>query len=70
MNRTLDLWRKMQMSVPRERGDEPNLIFPYQVLASVFPASVGMNRPGERFYRGVVCVPRERGDEPSPNRFK
>ena len=67
MNRTSPGLYGSIRRVPRERGDEPPHLFYFSAPHGVFPASAGMNRPGDICEGTISCVPRERGDEPSLN---
>ena len=51
-------------SVPRTRGDEPQVSSRLNVVSVLFPAHAGMNRRINRRQQAKSPVPRTRGDEP------
>ena len=54
------------LSVPRIRGDEPQITPNHSPRLFVFPASAGMNLLHGADHRPLLSVPRIRGDEPFP----
>ena len=64
MNRTLHGPRTTGGSIPRIRGDEPQLLLQLGAVVLVFPASAGMNLGQVASFRECVRIPRIRGDEP------
>ena len=65
MNRVISCRSGETADVPRERGDEPQLIHGNGTAPQMFPASAGMNRSRVPSPQQSPHVPRERGDEPS-----